>query len=178
MGEEARLGQNPAQAPKLARILIHLPADLALSPVELLLQHPDLAVLLNELPKARRAHQFELSLALQQALRLDLEALDDASGRAQRPRMALSAPSPLRSCLTPQALELDPDRAPTVLELEVLGDVLDRYLPVTPHASDFGELLSNADQAFLRVSGGEALLELAERTLHQRLRLLRRVHAQ
>src|SRR5450759_654078 len=72
------------------------------------------------------------------------------------------------ACLAPQALELDPDRSPAVLELEVLCDVLDRHLTVIPHATDVGELLSNVGQAFLRLFRGEAFLELAERTLHQR----------
>jgi hypothetical protein len=79
VGEEARLSQDLAEAAELAGVLVHLPADLALSTVELLLQGADLAVFLKQLPKARRAHQFQLPLPLQQALRLDLESLDDAS---------------------------------------------------------------------------------------------------
>ena len=75
MGEKARLGQDLAEPAQLARVLVHLAAHLALPALELLLESADLAVLLKQLTETGRAHHLQLSLTLEKALGLDLEAL-------------------------------------------------------------------------------------------------------
>src|ERR1700693_5996320 len=49
--QEPGLGQDFAESPQLARVLVHLPRDLALPGVELLLQCADLGVTLKQLAK-------------------------------------------------------------------------------------------------------------------------------
>src|SRR5207244_2357975 len=134
---------NLRQPAQLARILVHLAPDLALAPLQLLLQGANLAVPLQELPKAGRANDFELALALQQRFCLDLETLGEAPRMAQRTRRPATASSALGARLAPQPFELDPDRAPPILQLEVLRDVFDRHLAAVPHPPDVGQLLAH-----------------------------------
>src|SRR5260370_694975 len=116
--------------------------------------------------EAGRAHPLQLPLALQQALGLNLEALDDAPGRSHRPRVPPAASPALGSRLAAQAPELNADRSAPVFELEILGDVLDRNVRVVPHAPDVGKLLAHVHEPLFGLLPGQALLELAERPLH------------
>src|SRR5437868_2549774 len=173
--EEAGLVKDPRQTPQLARVLIHLAGDLALAFVQLLLQGADLAVFLQELAESWRADHLKLALALEQALGLDLESLRHPARVARRPVPAPPAPPSLGAGLAAQALELDPDRAPAVLDLEVLRDVLDRDLRVVPHSFAVRELLADVGEPLPGVGRGQPLLKLSERALHQLLGLLGRV---
>ena len=91
---------------------------------------------------------------------------------------ATAAAASLRPRLAPKPLQLDPDGPSPFLDLEVLPHVLDRDLGVVPHSAGVRELFSDVGQPLAGVGGREALLELSERPLHERLGLRRRVHAQ
>src|SRR5438093_1687918 len=157
--EEAGLLQDLLQAPELARVLVHLPRGLVPAAVELLLQAADLAVLLQQLAEARRAHDLELALALEQALGLHLQALREAARVSHRPRLPASPMSPLGPGLAAQALELDPDRSPPLLALEVLGHVLHRDLAAIPPPASVAQLVADVGKARLPLARPEPLLE-------------------
>ena len=91
-GQKAGFGEDPAQAPELARVLVHLPAEVSLPALELFLEGADLAVALQVLAKVWRAHDLELPLPLEQASGLHLEALHQLGGATHRPRSMTSAP--------------------------------------------------------------------------------------
>src|SRR5207245_4619731 len=82
---------------------------------------------------------------------------------------------PFRARIAPQPLDLDPDRAPPVLELVVLGDLLNRNVRVVPHAAHVLQPGAEILDALLRPVGGEPLLKLPEGPLHEALGLFRRV---
>src|SRR5205814_7475324 len=159
--QEAGLRQHRADPAQLARVFVHLAGDLALALLQLLLQVADLAVLLQQLAKARRADDLQLALALHKALGLDLQAVREALRAALRPR--LSAPSTaslMTPSLAPHPPELDANRPPAVFKLEVLGHVVDRHVGVVPHAADVGQPLTDAAESLIRLVRGEPLLAL------------------
>ena len=182
VGEEAGLGEDPAKPAQLARVLVHLTTELVLALIELSLQRANLAVSLQVLAEPRRMHDLELALALEQAFGFDLELLHDlfrAAHGADLPAPAAAmARVPGRTRFAAQALELDADRTPALLELEVLADILEGDFGVVPHLADVAKARPDVHEALLRLVRREPLLELAERPLHERFSLGRRVHAQ
>src|SRR5712664_2847528 len=82
--EEAGLSEDPAEPAQLARVLVHLPAELAVALLQVSLQRANLTISLDVLAESRRAHDLELALALEQALAFDLELLHEPLCPAHR----------------------------------------------------------------------------------------------